>query len=272
MLSYNDILKIKNIMMEAEDIVCSIKKSGIEVSYKKDNSPVTNADIKVSKHIVAKLKHFIDVPVISEEEDFPPFDGKSFWLVDPIDGTKSYIKGEPLYTINLGLIIDGVPIYGFIQNPSTHYLYYTPKPDQMLIEHDGETVEYGNNSSGMKAVVSTNINEPMNQLMKDHAIESYEVIPGTIKFCLLASGEADLWPRPGVTMEWDTAAGHALMKAVGGEVLDFNGNVLQYAKRDFANNGFIAYSKRALDNRRASGKCFDYSKSKNLEIKNRVVS
>jgi 3'(2'), 5'-bisphosphate nucleotidase len=247
MLSKNDISRIKEIILGASDIATDIANSGIEVTIKSDGSPVTNGDIAVSKYIMEHLGALSDLPIISEEAEIPSDFGRSFWLVDPIDGTKSYIKGEPLYTINIGLILDGIPAFGFVKNPATGHLYYTSETGAMLIEHQGSPVFCRTDMRDLKAVISTYASSSIKDVMAKHDIASYEVIPGAIKFCIIASGDADLYPRHGNTMEWDTAAGHALIRAVGGEILNLEGTILQYGKPELLNQkGFIAYSKRLL--------------------------
>ncbi len=248
MLSKNDINRIKEIILGASDIATDIVNSGIEVTIKSDGSPVTNGDIAVSKYIMEHLSALSDLPIISEEEEIPLDFGRSFWLVDPIDGTRSYIKGEPLYTVNIGLILDGIPVFGFVKNPATGHLYYTSETGEMIIECQGEQVFCNSDARDLKAVISTHASSSIKDIMAQHDITSYEVIPGAIKFCIIASGDADLYPRHGNTMEWDTAAGHALIRAVGGEIFDLEGNVLQYGKPELLNKGFIAYSKRLLGN------------------------
>jgi 3'(2'), 5'-bisphosphate nucleotidase len=253
MLSKNDIDKIKEIILEASDIATSIIVSGVEVTYKSDGSPVTNGDIEVSKYIMKHLRDVIPgMPIISEEEEIPENFGRNFWLVDPIDGTRSYIKGEPLYTVNIGLILDGVPVFGFVKNPATGHLYYTSETGEMIIECQGEQVPCNMDPRDLKAVISTHASSSIKEIIQQHDIISYEIIPGAIKFCIIASGDADLYPRHGNTMEWDTAAGHALIRAVGGEIFNLEGGVLQYGKPQLLNNGFIAYSKRLLGGKRDS--------------------
>jgi len=248
MLSKNDITKIKEIILGASSIATHISKSGIEISYKSDGSPVTNGDIEVSRFIMQHLDKILpDIPIISEEEEWPIDFGRTFWLIDPIDGTRSYIKGEPLYTINIGLIIEGIPIFGFVKNPATGHLYYTSDTGEIMIECQGEQVFCNTDHRDLKAVISSYVSPDIREIIEKHDITSYEIIPGAIKFCIIASGDADLYPRHGETMEWDTAAGHALIRAAGGEIFDLEGNVLQYGKPRLLNKGFIAYSKRLLD-------------------------
>lgn len=247
MLSKSDINKIKEIIFSASDIASRLAKSGVEISYKSDGSPVTNGDIEVSRYIMQHLDKILpDVPIISEEEELPVRIENTFWLVDPIDGTKSYINGDPLYTVNIGLIVDGMPIFGFIKNPATGYLYFTSESGEMMIECQGAQVLCNQDPGDLKALLSTHASSAVKDIILQHDITSYEIIPGAIKFCIIASGDADIYPRHGETMEWDTAAGHALIRATGGDIFGLDGNVLRYGKPNFLNKGFIAYSKRLI--------------------------
>jgi 3'(2'), 5'-bisphosphate nucleotidase len=250
MFTKGDINKIHDLLLYTADMAENIAKSNLEVFYKSDGSPVTNADIEISKYIMHYLKVITPtIPIISEESEIPESFGNVFWLVDPIDGTKSYINGVPLYTINIGLIVDGVPKYGFIINPSTGHLYYTSESGALEIVCNGEQIEPLSNSGDLKALLSTYDGEKAQQLLSKYNITLYEVIPGAIKFCLMASGHADLYPRYGETMEWDTAAGHALIRSSGGEVFDIDGGILQYGKPRLLNKGFVAYSERLMSKR-----------------------
>ncbi len=244
MLSESDIKKIKSFLYEANSMALWHLKSGLEILYKNDHSPVTNADIAISKYLTESLSNIIPgVPVISEEGDEEQV-GDLFWLVDPIDGTKGYIKGKDLYTVNIGLISHAKPIYGFVSQPSSNMLYYTAAPDLLKIEHDGSEYPPSEITSDLKAVISHDSGKDTKEIMEKHGISSYEILSCSIKFCLVASGDADLYPRFGRTMEWDTAAGHALINAAGGKLCDLEGNILTYGKEGLVNEGFIAYSKR----------------------------
>jgi 3'(2'), 5'-bisphosphate nucleotidase len=246
-LTRTEILQIRGLLRSSAEIAEDIARSDLKVLEKSDGSPVTNADIEISKYILQHLQTITpNIPIISEEEESPDDFGNNFWLVDPIDGTKSYINGVPLYTINLGLIVEGIPKYGFVINPSTGHLYSTSESCELEITCNGESIEIQKNSGPLKALLSTYDGKKATELLERHNIKLYEVIPGALKFCLLAAGHADLYPRFGETMEWDTAAGHALIKASGGEIFDLNGKVLQYGKPDLLNEGFVAYSQRLI--------------------------
>lgn len=246
MLLKSDILEIKNIILEASEIIEKIATEGIEITIKTDGSPVTNADIAASRHIYQKIqKIYSDIAVISEEEEIPNSYGDTFWLIDPLDGTKSFIKSEPIYTINIGLVIKNQPIFGFVTNPATGDLYFTNEKREMVVEYTNADLSL-TKQHDFKALISSYPSEDIKNLFKSYNISDYEIIPGAIKFCIIATGGADLYPRSGETMEWDTAAGHALIKSSGGEIYDLNGKILEYGKFAFINKGFITYSKRLL--------------------------
>lgn len=246
MLTESDIDFIKNLLYESNFIAKSYRLEGLEVSLKPDKSFVSNADIAISKYLSENLaKIDIDAHIISEEGDLSFDRGEVFWLVDPIDGTRGYVKGYDLYSVNIALIHKGVPIFGFISIPESGYIYYTDIAGNLVVETKNG-IENPPPSIELKAVLSGDPAQKSisDQLMKQYNIRHYEYIPSSVKFCLIASGEADLYPRHGRTMEWDTAAGSALIKASGGIVRDLDGNDLVYNKDGLVNKGFIAYSKR----------------------------
>lgn len=252
MLSALQISQIKELIREAGDIANTYQEQGFSTYYKEDGSPVTDADINISKLIVEGLSQITPgVMIISEEDKFiPKYASNIFWLIDPIDGTNSYIDGEFTYTVNIGLVIDNISQYGFVYQPSSQVLYYTNHNKQFIMEVVGEIVEESQAPSVMKAVLSTRANDVALGVLAENDINEYEIISGAIKFGLIASGAADIWPRTGTTMEWDTAAGQALIKASGGEVVDFEGKELVYGKPNFTNGSFIAYSPRLFNKRK----------------------
>ena len=248
MLSKSDITKIKDLLYVANEIAVKCQRSGLEISYKEDKSPITNADIAISNYITEELSKITpDIPVISEEGANRTF-SEVFWLVDPIDGTRGYVSGEQLYTVNIGLIVNRVPLYGFISVPESGLIYYTDQPDLLKIESGGKIVDYTTSSEEFRAVISHNVGKKVLNIIAQHGIKEYSIIPCSVKFCIIASGGADLYPRIGRTMEWDTAAGHALVNAAGGRICDMNGKTLSYGKKGFINGSFIAYSQRLLYN------------------------
>ena len=247
MISKSDIEKIKALLYEANNMAKWYRGKGLDISYKKDKSPVTNADIAISEYLVKELSIISpNIQIISEESEYDMPVQDLFWLIDPIDGTRGYIKGDNLYTVNIGLISKNMPLYGFITIPELDMLYYTETPQILKIEHSGLEVKLQKNEQ-LKAVISEIDHKISMDIIAQHNITEYEYLPGSAKFCFIASGEADLYPRYGKTMEWDTAAGGALINASGGIMLDFEKKVFSYGKEDLVNKGFIAYSKRLKD-------------------------
>lgn len=237
---------IKEIVKEAGSIAVATRKAGLEVQYKQDKSPVTNADKKVSDFIYGKLAGVVLEEIICEERDNRPLqDTKNFWLIDPIDGTRSFLKGEETYTINIACIKEGIPKIGFIYQPATDKLYYTDEDGGLIVEQNGAIVETkaGSEKDKFTAVIGSHyFGKLTKHFLKNQFIDEVLTIPSSIKLCLIAEGRADIYPRFGKTMEWDTAAGHALILAGGGDILDLEGNSLAYAKAGFENPHFFAVS------------------------------
>jgi len=193
-----------------------------DVQTKSDESPVTAADLAADAIISAGLQAaFPDVALVTEEQAASHEEqSATFLIVDPLDGTKEFIKRRGDFTVNIAYVVDGVPIRGIVYAPAKQRLFYTNAEGH----RDQATDDYINkyNVADMKSAGSS------------------------LKFCLIATGEADIYPRVGRTMEWDTAAGHAVLNGAGGQVVRFdNHEVLQYGKPDFANPFFIAYAPSA---------------------------
>lgn len=244
------IQSLKELIVYTGQLAVSHKAKGLTVENKEDDSPVTNADKEISKIIIEKLKVLTpDIEIISEEE--PPINLKAdtFWLVDPIDGTRSYVRGEETYTVNIGLIKNNIPTLGLIYIPEMQKLYYVDANGNLKIEHAGiaQTIPEILKNNNYKAVVSSHYsNRLTRRFLKDYSINEVMNIPSSIKLCLVAEGSADIYPKFGQTMEWDIAAGHALIRATGGDVVDLSGHTLTYGKPHFENPHFLACSSNWL--------------------------
>lgn len=248
MISNQDIEFIKDILYESNSMARFYQKNDLEVYCKSDNSPVTKADIEISKYLENNLANrFANIEIISEEGDNARPETNLFWLIDPIDGTRNYIRGNKLYTINIGLIDNNKATYGFITIPESDRIYYTKNPNKLLIEEKEKQIElcdYGEELKGILSYEAHKKGEAL-EVLRKHNIANYQFMPCSAKFCLIASGEADLYPRYGETMEWDTAAGSALISASGGKTISIDtGDELSYKKPNLVNGGFLAYSKR----------------------------
>jgi 3'(2'), 5'-bisphosphate nucleotidase len=237
---------LKDIILEAGELALRAKNLGIDVFYKKDKSPVTSGDKALSTFIYEEITKISDKQVICEERDNLPLkDRQNFWLIDPIDGTRSYIRGENTYTVNIALIKDGIPSIGLIYQPENKKLYYTDSKGKLSIEQNGKKIELPtiHDKESFTAVIGSHYLSKITQhFLKNHFIDKVITVPSSIKLCLIAEGTADIYPRFGQTMEWDTAAGQALILARGGDIVDMEGNSLTYAKEGFENPHFFAVS------------------------------
>ncbi len=227
-----------------------------EVKTKSDDSPVTEADEAADALISAGLRAaFPEILVVTEEQSATHAEtSRSFIIVDPLDGTKEFVKRRGDFTVNIAYVENGVPLRGVVYAPAKKRLFYT--------DADGNTVEEtGDHLPGIiGAKTPASVSSPDNGALivvaskshRDQATEDYigkynvrdsASAGSSLKFCLVATGEADLYPRVGRTMEWDTAAGHAVLLGAGGQVVRFDDHrPLSYGKPGYANPFFIAYA------------------------------
>lgn len=221
------------------------------VEIKEDKTPVTRADVAANRYIVKCLKGInLNIPVISEEGDnLKAKDVREgyFWLVDPLDGTKGFIKGRPEFTVNIGLIKDRQPVLGIIDIPAQGTCYYgRVNKGAFEIGEDGERrrikCRAPSQEKGLDAVISFSHIDPKTEaFLSQFRIAGRTSAASSLKFCVVARGDADVYPRFGRTMEWDTAAGHAILKAAGGSVLTPEGEEFLYAKDGLENGPFVGW-------------------------------
>lgn len=245
---------LKETIIQAGEIAVNLREKGLTIERKKDYSPVTNADIQVSDFIYKKLtKLDPNIPVICEERPLKNILKDSmFWLVDPIDGTKSYIRNMDSFTVNIALISNQVPKVGLIYQPALKKLYFTDDEGNFCAEQNGHKVrEIKREDDSFIAVVSSrNFNEKTENYIRNNPFSEIIAVPSSIKLCMVAEGSADIYPKFGPTMEWDIAAGHALVNAAGGIIIDQTSNQsLLYGKTGFKNSEFLAFNDRTVHNR-----------------------
>jgi 3'(2'), 5'-bisphosphate nucleotidase len=242
--------------IEAGRVVHNIYREGFSVRQKADESPVTDADHAAEAIILKRLAEAApEVPVIAEEEVAAgriPSVGAEFFLVDPLDGTKEFVQKSGDFTVNIALIRDRVPVLGVVYAPAKSGLFAGNVIAKAAFRSDQSTqsVELAPRrpikvravpNSGVVAVSSRSHSTPETDAYLAKCNVSDRVSVGSsLKFCLVAGGEADLYPRLGPTMEWDTAAGHAVLLAAGGSVWAPGGAPLLYGKSGFRNTFFIA--------------------------------
>ena len=235
----------------AAALILPLWRSGLVVTHKADESPVTEADQRGEKLILEHLaRHFPDVPVISEEDasEFgtPDAIGPRFFLVDPLDGTKAFVRGDPNFTVNIGLIENGRPVAGAVSAPPTGETWFTHGGRVLKRVNGGPAqpvrVRAWPKGKAIALVSHTMKDETKAKLMAEFGFDIPEPMDSSIKFCRIAEGSADIYPRHGPTMEWDIAAGHAILEAAGGTVLTPEGEAFSYGKADagFRNGFFVA--------------------------------
>ncbi|MBL42589.1 MAG: 3'(2'),5'-bisphosphate nucleotidase [Rhodospirillaceae bacterium] len=249
MIIQNDIfVEILNIAFSAGKSILEVKKNKIDVNYKNDKSPITNADRQANDIIMKKLRVLTpEIEIISEEnKNNPLISSDIFWMIDPLDGTKEFINGSDDFTVNIGLIKNKIPIFGLIYAPSKDITYYTKNNCSYILlnKNSEKKIETKKNKLKYEIALMSNShnNKDTEDFINNNAIPSVKKVGSSLKFCLVASGEGDIYPRFGRTMEWDTAAGQAIVEAAGGKVELLNGNALTYGKKNFINPSFICKS------------------------------
>ncbi len=243
--------------------------AGVAVEIKADNSPVTVADRQSEDIILQGLARVAPgVPAVSEEAaaaGHVPLTGNAYFLVDPLDGTKPFIRGSPQFTINIALVEARVPVFGLVYAPAIPDFYVTlganaagaarisPSASARSLADCGlvplKTRVPDPNALG--ALTSqTHLNSATQRFLDRYPVIERRAVSSSLKFGLLARGEADLYPRIGNTCEWDTAAGHALLAAAGGTVTTLDGEPLLYGKPGFRNSDFVAWGRAPLPRQR----------------------
>jgi 3'(2'), 5'-bisphosphate nucleotidase len=220
------------------------------VDFKADHSPLTLAD-KASHNIIEEELFEIspDIPLLSEEGRSIEYDERRhwniFWLVDPLDGTKEFIKRNGEFTVNIALIDKGYPVLGVIYAPATDKLYYGMKGQGAFKREKGITskIQVNKKEDNWIAVGSRSHSTPEEeQILSKYPVKTAVSIGSSLKFCLLSEGQADIYYRHGPTMEWDTGAGQAILEAAGGKMLDNQQLTFTYNKKSLTNGSFICLS------------------------------
>ncbi|HVC38082.1 MAG TPA: 3'(2'),5'-bisphosphate nucleotidase CysQ [Gammaproteobacteria bacterium] len=247
-----------DIAQTASRRILEIYAADFTVATKSDQSPVTTADMAAHEIIVKGLQRLTpDLPVLSEESGQIPFSERrswgSYWLVDPLDGTKEFISRNGDFTINIALIQNHAPVVGVVHIPVENLGYYgvvgagAYRRKSNAIQ---ESIHVQPLKSNRARVVASRSHR--GELLDGYLekLGAHEIVSrgSALKFCLVAEGAADVYPRLGPTSEWDTAAGHAVLLAAGGQVINVDGSPLRYnAKESLLNPHFIAYADTSRD-------------------------
>lgn len=246
---------MRRLALEAGEAILEVQRSSdLGVEAKADRSPVTLADLAADRIISAGLRAaFPEVPVVTEEQAATHGDlkGADFLIVDPLDGTKEFVRGRGDFTVNIAFVRGGVPVRGVVYAPAAERLFYTNAVGDS-VEEDGT-----HDPSRVGVSYPIRVGVPDNEALRvvaskshrDAATDAYvarydvgefKAAGSSLKFCLVACGEADIYPRLGRTMEWDTAAGQAVLLGAGGLVVRMDGAALTYGKPGYENPHFVA--------------------------------
>ena len=254
-LDYEKLMGVmRRLAIEAGEKIMEIYDADdFEVRSKSDDSPVTEADEAADALISAGLKKaFPDVLVVTEEQaDSHSESASEFLIVDPLDGTKEFVKRRGDFTVNIAYVVDGTPVRGVVYAPARKRMFYTME-DGASVEETGDLhpdmpghcapirVSHPNNDALMVVASKSHRDQATDDYIAKYAVKDMTSAGSSLKFCLVATGEADLYPRLGRTMEWDTAAGHAICKAVGLKVVDKQTDKeMVYNRKNLLNNSFI---------------------------------
>ncbi len=242
---------MRELALEAGACIMEIYgKDDFSVKIKPDNSPVTEADEAADKLIFAGLsKAFPDIAIVTEEQsDSHSVTAQRFFIVDPLDGTKEFVHRRGDFTVNIALVENGVPVLGVVYAPAKSRLFYTDKSGRSQEEMTDGTVQpisvAAPDQSALTVVASkSHRDQATDDYIAKYSVGEFRSAGSSLKFCLVATGEADIYPRLGRTMEWDTAAGHAVLRGAGGCVVRFDTHQsLTYGKPIYENPFFIAYA------------------------------
>ncbi len=248
---FDKFLKKNLFSLVKECINIALKEKGVEIKKKKDGSLITKADKDIHSLIFYKLsKLYPDIPIISEEGEFnkKSFLQKIYWLIDPIDGTSSYAAGKDGYTINIALIQDGIPTLGIIAHPPSNAIWYGENKNAIVsIEGNEKKLSVGKfNKNNIKIVVSKNCDLMTKSFVSKIAYTKISYYSSSIKFCKIAEGEANFYPRLKGINKWDIAAGDAILRAAGGMVINENGKAIFYNNARTDTGKFFALSSKSV--------------------------
>ena len=238
---------------KASQVALDLRKAGLTKEIKLDNTPVSNGDIEVNKILTSKIQEITpNIAIVSEESANHKMDSdlKNFWLIDPIDGTRDYINNRDEFTLNAALILDKKPVIGIITVPAKKRIFYSyglSNSYELVNNHEISLVDKKKNYEGLTAVNYSNELKPeILEIHKKYKIRSHQKMKSSLKFCVVAAGEFDMYVAEPRACEWDIAAGHAILEHAGGKITDFEDNEILYGKPEFKNPSLIVKNKNIL--------------------------
>ena len=254
-------LNLKNIteqlldtFLEAGKIAREISRRGVKVTIKSDKSPVTDGDLAVDKILTLKIKNLTpDIPVISEETVNLNTQSKdrTFWLIDPIDGTNDYIKKKDEYTLNAALIIDLKPALGLVYAPAKDRLFYSYGKNLAFEINNGKKIDLNCKKKNISEIIglesSRSTSNEVLKIYKKYKVSQILRMSSSLKFCVLAAGEADIYAAKARAWEWDIAAGHTILEHAGGSITTHQEKKFLYGKKNYENLGIIAKRSDSLE-------------------------
>jgi 3'(2'), 5'-bisphosphate nucleotidase len=247
-------LNLKNItegliktFLKAGDVAQDISRRGVKITIKPDKSPVTDGDLAVDKILQSKIKNLSpNIPIISEENVDLNIDNKggTFWLIDPIDGTKDYIKKGEEYTLNAALIVNFKPALGIIYAPEKKRLFFSYGKDQAFEINNGKRLVLNCEKINKNEIIglensAVTPDEVLN-IYKKYKVSKKVKMSSSLKFCTIAAGEADIYAANARAYEWDIAAGHAILEHAGGTLTTHDEKNISYGKANYKNLSILA--------------------------------
>ena len=237
----------------ASQVALDLRKAGLTKEIKSDNTPVSNGDFEVNKILTSKIQETTpNIPIVSEESAMHKDDInlKNFWLIDPIDGTRDYINNRDEFTLNAALILNKKPIIGIITAPAKGRVFYSygfSNSYELINGQELSLIDKKKNYKELTAVTYSNeLKQEILEIHKKYKITSHQKMKSSLKFCVVAASEFDMYVAEPRACEWDIAAGHAILEHAGGKITDFNGNEILYGKPEFKNPSLILKNKNIL--------------------------
>jgi len=240
---------------DAGKVAIDLYEKGLKIEIKDDKSPVSNGDLKVNELITNKIKELTpNLPIVSEETVNLKIKNKAkiFWLIDPIDGTKEYIAGKDEYTLNAALVIDTVPVLGVVGVPKKNRLFYTYSPGESYLIENGITKKLNCKKLQPKGkvVALSSVVKPSDIILnklKDFNVTNIVKMASSYKFCVIATGEYDIYAARERANEWDYAAGHAVAQNAGAIIKTLDEKPFLYGKEDYKNPSLLIKRAENLD-------------------------
>ena len=250
-MKLNELRDISENLIETFNIAgkesINLYTKGLKIEIKNDNSPVSNGDLRVNELITNRIKDITpNIPIVSEETVDLSIKNteKIFWLIDPIDGTKEYIAGKDEYTLNAALVINTVPVLGLVGVPRKNRLFYTYGPGESYLIEKGQTkkINCSKKQPKGKIVALSSVFKPSNIILnklKEFNVSSIVKMASSYKFCVIATGEYDVYAASERANEWDYAAGHAIAQNAGAIIKTLDGKPFLYGKEDYKNPSLL---------------------------------